>query len=96
MVVLQQKAEVLSCADPGWQPGTCERWAALWMVLQAAQATPWVDSRSRSLRSSIRGLQEKEHSSGPGEIPRALKHVARSAPLPEGPTTTGVLYKRVT
>lgn len=96
MAALQQKAEVLSRADPGWQPGTCEGRAALPTVLQAAQATPWVDSRSRSLRSSVPGLQEKEHLSGPGEIPRALKRVARSAPLPEGPTTTGVLYKRVT
>lgn len=96
MVVLQQKAKVLSCADPGCQPEMCEGRAAVWMVLQAAQATAWVDSRSRSLRSSIRGLQEKEHLSGPGEIPRALKHVARSAPLPEGPTTIGLLYKRVT
>lgn len=95
MAVLQQKAEILSGSDAGWQL-PCEERAALRMVLQAAQTTPKVGSRSWSVRGSLPGLQEEDHLSGPGEIPRTLKHVARSAPLLEGHTTTGILYKEVT
>lgn len=68
----------------------------LQVVLQSAQATSEVASRCWSRRGSIPGLQEEEHLFGPGEILRALKHVARSAPPPEGPTTAGILYEEVT
>lgn len=44
MAALQRKAGVLSSTDPGWRLPR-EGQAALWMVLQAAQATSEVSSR---------------------------------------------------
>lgn len=48
------------------------------------------------MRGSIPGLQEEDHLSGTGEIPRTLKCVARFASLAEGPATTGILHKQGT